>query len=171
MTQPEMSQALDEGRLIDVATNFHRESVIDGGVDRSNALERARAVIEAAREQLDEMVFEALSTIVDLSGELTLSHTARPETIVGLLQNARQLRDLGELAGFPMATAIAAMLSDILSGTLSEQMAYRADVIRCFVDSLNMFCTAEKRGLSTLEFPELLNELSLMQSRVLPQSE
>lgn len=164
MTQRSTQADQAAGQLVAVSTRFHEHAVRSGGVGRSAALERAEEVLTSSRGELDKRVFAALD-------ELTYLAAQGADATLKIRQQARELRDLGELAGFPIVTAVAAMLADVLSGSVENRLEFRPDVVNCYVDSIKVFCTAEKRELSTLEFPRLLDELREMQDRLLPESE
>lgn len=151
------------GQLVEVQTRFHHYAVQPGGVSRAAALHEAGEVLKFARDELDQRVFGAFNELIALVG-------AGGHSLPAMREQARELRDLGQLAGFPVVTAVAAMLADYLSGCIDRKMAFRSDVVTCYVDSLKVFCSPQKRGLSTLEFPGLLDELREMQDRLLPES-
>lgn len=169
--QPEHGAYPDGGQLVEVETKFHRESVRAGGISRDAALQRAGEVLDAARPELDERIFSALEAAVPLIENAEKDEQAGRELTGELREHARELRDFGALAGFPCVSAVAAMLVNVLSGILDGRMKYRADVVMCYMQSLSMFCAKDKRHLSTLECPALLEELGAMQDRLLPEDE
>lgn len=166
MTQPEQAKTL--GRLKQVDTRFHRESVRAGGVNRATAVRQVAQVMEAVQPDLESSVKSSLAAISGSAAELELQEQPEKRVLRKLRDQVRELRDVGSLADFPMLTSIAAMLSDVLSHVVAGRAPYRVDVVRCFTDALDLFGTDDKRGVSTLEQPELLADLRRMQHLFVP---
>lgn len=166
MTQPEPARPL--GQLLDVETRFHSEATRAGGVKRSAVVRQVTQMMEAAQPELQARLGQSMSKLGELASDLELSDAHDVETIRDLRGQVRKLRDFGALADFPMVSAIAAMLADVLSQIVGGRLRYRADVVRCFVDALDLFSSEDKRGISTLEQPQLLADLGRMQHLFMP---
>lgn len=171
MQQPELKTEEPDGRLVEVTPKFVIEAVKPGGVTRTAALRQAEHVIQTSRGELDDRLCTSIAALVEMTSDLELSPSTDPELIRAYRDHARQLRDFGALAGFEMVTSIAAMLSDVLNAIVDGDLTFRKEVLRCFVDPLELFCCAERRGASTFESPELLVELKAMQQKLLPGAE
>ncbi len=171
MRQHSLKRDDTEGRLVDVRPKFAVESVKPGGVKRTAALRQAENVIQSSRAELDERLCASIAALAELTSDLELKPSTNAKVIQTLRDHARQLRDFGSLAGFEMVTSIAAMLCDVLNGMMDGRLPFRVEVVRCFVDPLELFCCAEQRGVSTLETPELIAGLEAMQRKLLPDAD
>lgn len=166
--RPELKSEGSAGRLVGVQSKFAVESVKQGGVSRAEAAQQAETVIESSRAELDERLRASIAALAEMVSDLEFKPSVDSDLIHEFRDHARRVRDFGSLAGFEAVTMIAAMLCDVLNGVVDGRLRFRAEVVRCFVDPLELLCCAEQGEAGTPQASELLAELEVMQRKLLP---
>lgn len=163
MSMPEAAQpAPPPGQLISVPSKFAADAGRPGGVKRDVGLQRAEATLISAHAEIRHELDTAFEATLRLAGNLQQVEDPDFSELDRLRKSARQMRDVGTLAHYPLVTLIGAMLVDTLNRQLTGEYRHRPEALAVFADALVLAKSQKMRDAGPQDAPQLMSDLNRM---------
>lgn len=130
-----------------------------GGVSADKAIAKADASIEKLKGKYLEWAARDLVSLENLIKKVHAGKGSDPEAYEAAYTKSGQIRDLGETFEFPLTTAVADRMCELLHRLRNAEL-YSADAIQTHLNALQLVCTEAFRGKTVSDQKPLLDGLN-----------
>lgn len=167
MTPPNSaSQQASPGQLVEVKSEFHVKAQRPGGVKREVGLQKAEATLISAHAEIRRELDTAFNSVILLADGLQCMPHPNNADIVRLRKSAREMRDVGTLAHYPLVTLIGTMMVDVLNRQIDGEIEHRPEVLSCLTDALVLVKSQALRDAGVADVPEMMTNLKKMMATI-----